>query len=75
MVHFINPIYAKCVTVFTDVRSRLKKTFETPEMFVWTRRMQFQQPCRKFFGSKSEKNFRKCFPKNDTYPENVPLDT
>ena len=36
-------------TFSSDVRSRLVKKIEKPKMFVWTRKMQFWQRCRRFF--------------------------
>ena len=37
-------------------------------MFLWTRRMQFQQPCREFF-AQSPKNFTRSPKKNIDFPK------
>ena len=40
-----------------EICSRFGNFFENPKMFVWTRRMQFWQRCRKFFQKKGQTIF------------------
>ena len=47
MVRLFTPCLPIVFTFSTD--SRLRIVSENPKMFVWTRRMQFWQPCRKLF--------------------------
>ena len=55
---FFNRMFANCLYIFTDVRSRLENFFETHKMFVRTRKLQFE----KFSGNFSPE-FHKKSPK------------
>ena len=51
------PIAFTLKTMLAKIWSRFGKFFEKTNMFIWTRRMQFWQPCWKFF-AKRQKRFR-----------------
>ena len=66
MGRFLNPMFAKCFHVFTDVLSCLK-FFWNSKMFVWTRRMQFWQPCRTFSAKSPKMNIKLSFFQKDIF--------
>ena len=82
---FFYPMFANYVHVkrqHRQVSFTFGKSFENPKMFVWTRKMQFWQPCRKistkvwnFFAQSPEIIKKKLFQKKSIFPRNIPLDS